>query len=69
MLQKPGNRVGVLLPLSGERINGEMHYRIELMAHRDNLNLENPAPARGSFTKILEPFPIEMKVELPLKFP
>lgn len=36
-----------------ERVNSEMHYRIELIAHRDNLNLENPAERAGALRKSL----------------
>jgi len=30
-----------------------MHYRIELIAHRDNSNLENPAERAGALRKSL----------------
>jgi len=39
-----------------ERINGEMHCRIDLIAHRDNLNLENPAQRVGALRKSLSLF-------------
>jgi len=39
-----------------ERVNSEMHYRIELIAHRDNLHLENRAQRVGALRKSLSLF-------------
>jgi hypothetical protein len=40
-----------------ERVNGEMNYRIQLIAHRDNLDLKKPADRVKAQEKVISEYP------------